>query len=108
MDSWIEGVASGVAIWLVRCSRCAELFLSLHCRGDDREMTGSEAVEYQVEGMSCGACVRKLESTLTRIDGVNGVEVSLEAGRAQVVGVVSQAVVLEAIESAGFQGELAG
>ena len=104
---WIAVLSASLLVSLFGwfAVRDARSFFSRFTAG---EMTGSEAVEYQVEGMSCGACVRKLESTLTRIDGVNGVEVSLEAGRAQVVGVVSQAVVLEAIESAGFQGELAG
>jgi uncharacterized membrane protein YraQ (UPF0718 family)/copper chaperone CopZ len=82
--------------------RDARTYLSRFIGG---EMSGSGLVEYQVEGMSCGGCVRKLESALTGVDGVDRVQVSLEAGRAQVVGIVSQAVVLEAIKAAGFQGK---
>jgi uncharacterized protein len=67
--------------------------------------SGEEVAEFAVEGMSCGGCVRKLESTLGRVEGITGVEVTLEAGRARVFGLASEAVVLEAIKAAGFQGE---
>ena len=42
-------------------------------------MTNSKSVELPVEGMSCMACVAKVKNTLSDIDGIYDVNVSLES-----------------------------
>ena len=62
------------------------------------------AREFGVNGMTCGGCVRKLESALSVVDGVDGVEVILEPGLARVFGDASTVSLLGAIRAAGFEG----
>jgi copper chaperone CopZ len=42
-------------------------------------------VEVDVEGMACSACSYRLEKELGKLDGVNGVHVSLKDKRARIV-----------------------
>ena len=59
-----------------------------------------------VDGMSCGGCVRKLETKLGLLQGVEGVEVTLDPGSARVIGDVGSQVLLKAVSEAGFEGSL--
>jgi uncharacterized membrane protein YraQ (UPF0718 family)/copper chaperone CopZ len=68
--------------------------------------TSAVAVEFDVQGMTCNGCVRKLESRLGLLDGVEGVQVCLEPGGATVVGTLDPSVIVGAIREAGFQGAL--
>lgn len=43
-----------------------------------------KTVSFSVEGMSCASCVSKVKRTLKALDGVVGVDVSLEERRARV------------------------
>ncbi|MGE5469277.1 MAG: heavy-metal-associated domain-containing protein [Bacteroidota bacterium] len=59
----------------------------------------------KVGGMSCEGCVKNVTGVLTALPGVASAEVSLAAGEAKVVydaQAVSRAVLLAAIEDAGF------
>jgi uncharacterized membrane protein YraQ (UPF0718 family)/copper chaperone CopZ len=60
-------------------------------------------VEVAVTGMTCGNCVAKLERTLGREAGVAGVTVTLDPGRAVVVGAIGEPRVRELIAAAGFE-----
>lgn len=40
----------------------------------------SENIQLQVEGMSCGHCVKAVENGLTELNGVNSVAVTLADG----------------------------
>ena len=40
-----------------------------------------EKVTLNVQGMSCGHCVRSVEGSVRELDGVNEVKVHLEAGK---------------------------
>lgn len=42
-------------------------------------------VEVDVEGMACPACSARLEKELSKLDGVNGVHVSLKDKKARIV-----------------------
>lgn len=42
-------------------------------------------VEVDVEGMACPACSYRLEKELSKLDGVNGVRVSLKDKKARIV-----------------------
>ena len=60
------------------------------------------SVEVPVEGMTCNNCVANLERALRRTDGVTGVNVELEPGRAVVRGAVDRRTVERAVADAGF------
>lgn len=62
----------------------------------------SASVTYLVTGMTCGHCVAAVTKEIEAIEGVEHVEVSLESARAVVVGEVTDAAVLAAVEEAGY------
>ncbi|MCA9528486.1 MAG: heavy-metal-associated domain-containing protein, partial [Myxococcales bacterium] len=68
-----------------------------------RAPAGPAVVEIQVEGMTCGACARRLEGALNRLDGVDAAEVSKDAGRALVRGQAGLDAIAQAITDAGFR-----
>ena len=58
-----------------------------------------------VTGMSCGACVAKVQSALSRVSGVIGAEVSLEANNAVInveKGKITRADLIAAVKETGF------
>lgn len=62
----------------------------------------AEAFELEVSGMTCGGCARRVDETVRGLDGVTGVDVSLEDGRVTVQGAVSLDRVREALTAAGY------
>ena len=60
------------------------------------------SVVVPVEGMTCNNCVANLERVLRRTEGVTGVSVELEPGRAVVQGEVDRRTVERAVADAGF------
>ncbi len=61
------------------------------------------SIEVGVEGLSCGACERKVEKALLALDGVASVRVTRNPDRAVVVGTAERERVLEAIGTAGYR-----
>jgi hypothetical protein len=60
-------------------------------------------LELDVDGMSCGGCVKKLTTRLEALPGVQSVQVVLEPrGHASVGGAVSEAALRAAVAEAGF------
>ena len=62
--------------------------------------------ELQVEGMTCGGCVRSVTAVLQALPGVESVNVTLTPGQAQVrydEAQVSSAQLAVAVEDAGFE-----
>jgi len=66
---------------------------------------GQEAAstEIGVSGMHCGSCVAKLERALLDEEGVTGVEVTLDPGKAIVRGAVDLERLRRIVEEAGFE-----
>jgi copper chaperone len=65
-----------------------------------------EKVEFKVEGMDCGGCVKSVTRMLNGVAGVSSVDVSLEEARAKVEFDPAQTTVPElkrAVERAGFK-----
>jgi copper chaperone len=65
-----------------------------------------ESITIPIEGMTCGGCVANVERVLKAIDGVRGVNVSLDPGQAVVEfvpGRVDAAHLRSAIEDAGYE-----
>lgn len=61
-------------------------------------------IDLEVEGMSCGSCVRKVKEALAPLPGVSGIDVDLRAGRVRVHGDFVQGSVplLSALQQAGY------
>ena len=74
-------------------------------RRTQRSQLGSDSsqAELQIEGMTCGGCVSKLESAINKLAGVEFVEVELKSGKATVVGDSQLAEVQATIRRLGFQ-----
>jgi copper chaperone CopZ len=66
-------------------------------------------IDLQVEGMSCGSCVKHVTQALQPLPGVRGVEVDLPSGRVRVSGELAQgsAPLLMALTDAGYPAKLA-
>lgn len=64
---------------------------------------------YNVENMTCGACVRRVQNALADVNGVGKVEVSVTAGRSNVeydAARVDPATIAAAITAAGYPATL--
>ena len=65
-----------------------------------------EKIEFKVEGMDCGGCVKSVTRMLTGVAGVSSVDVSLEAAKAAVEfdpAKTSLPELKRAVERAGFK-----
>ncbi|MEZ5331091.1 MAG: permease [Thermoanaerobaculia bacterium] len=60
------------------------------------------SVSVAVEGMHCGGCTATLQSALSRLEGATSAQVTLNPGRAEVHGAVSEARVRDAVREAGY------
>ena len=63
-------------------------------------------VDLQISGMSCAACVRRVERALLRVDGVVSASVNLGTERARVAGSAAPAKLVAAVQAAGYGAEL--
>ena len=66
-------------------------------------------IDLQVEGMSCGSCVKHVTQALQPLPGVSGVEVDLQSGRVRVSGELPQGgdPLVMALTTAGYPAKLA-
>ena len=62
--------------------------------------------QLQVQGMTCGACVRHVTQALSTIAGVEAVEVDLQSGRVRIDGDVENAALIAALNGAGYPAQL--
>lgn len=64
--------------------------------------------EYRVTGMSCGHCEAAVQAEVSRIPGVDSVDVSARTGRLVVASSVpiDAAEVLSAVDEAGYEAVL--
>ncbi len=58
--------------------------------------------QYQVTGMSCAACVARVEKAVAKVPGVTAVSVSLLTNSMGVEGTAADAAVIEAVRQAGY------
>jgi copper chaperone CopZ len=63
---------------------------------------GSGPVVLAITGMKCGGCVGAVKRVLTRVPGVSGVEIDLDAGRAMVAGTAHPRDLVAAVQGAGY------
>ena len=66
-------------------------------------------IHLEVQGMSCGGCVKNVTTALTHVPGVSTVNVDLPAGRATVTGDLPQGgdPLVLASTAAGYPAKLA-
>ena len=64
--------------------------------------------ELKVTGMSCGHCVKAVEKALGALPGVEGVQVSLDEGKATVQGSADAGAMIAAVKEEGYGAEVAG
>lgn len=63
-----------------------------------------------VEGMTCGGCVKSVDSAVSQLQGVQSVDVDLEGNKASVTydaSTLAVEAIVEAIEDAGFDASVA-
>lgn len=65
------------------------------------------SIRLQVQGMTCGACVRHVSHALNGIAGVNTAAVDLDSGTVRVEGTPDIATLLAALDDAGYPAQLA-
>ena len=66
-------------------------------------------IQLEVTGMTCGHCEASVKRALEGVDGVEEVvSVARDPGAAEVEGDVDPAVLVKAIEEAGYQAKVAG
>ncbi len=58
--------------------------------------------QYNVTGMSCAACVARVEKAVLSVDGVESCSVSLLTNSMGVEGSASESAIIEAVKSAGY------
>ena len=63
---------------------------------------------YNVEGMSCAACVAHVEKAVRGVEGVTDVSVSLLTNSMQVSGDADAKAICEAVENAGYHAARRG
>jgi len=69
------------------------------------EETGAET-RFDIEGMTCASCVRRVERALAKVPGVDAVSVNLATEQAAVRGAATLPALLSAVQGAGYQATL--
>ena len=62
--------------------------------------------QYNVTGMSCAACVARVEKAVSKIDGVNSCSVSLLTNSMNVDGSADSSAIINAVQDAGYSASL--
>jgi len=76
--------------------------------GEIAEKINSEKIELSIKGMSCAACVRRVETALKNVSGVLDASVNLSSERANIAylpGVAGIEMLKGAVEEAGYEAE---
>ena len=64
--------------------------------------------QYNVNGMSCAACVARVEKAVNKVEGVTSCSVSLLTNSMGVEGTASEQAVIAAVEAAGYAASAKG
>lgn len=66
----------------------------------------SQQIVFEVNGMKCGGCVTKVEEALRDVPGLLQVQIDLAGRSARVTGQVDAAVVIAALQKAGYPAKV--
>ena len=97
--TWWSVASAVILTGLIARLGFLDLWGKLRARFDRPNPT---SMEVRVEGLSCGACERKVERALLGVDGVASVVVTRSPDRAVIVGNASLEEVVRAIGAAGY------
>ena len=61
---------------------------------------------YKITGMTCAACQARVEKAVNKVDGVNKCSVSLLTNSMEVDGTVTDEMIINAVEKAGYKAEI--
>lgn len=61
-----------------------------------------QTIELNVQGMTCGSCVKHVKAALSQLAGVSSVDVDLSSGRVRVTGSANTEAMISALDSAGY------
>ncbi len=64
------------------------------------------SIDLKVQGMTCGACVRRVSQALGAVGGVDAVNVDLDSGMVRVDGTPDNAALLAALDDARYPAQL--
>ena len=64
--------------------------------------------QYNVNGMSCAACVARVEKAVSKVEGVSACSVSLLTHSMGVEGPANEQAVIAAVEAAGYEASVKG
>ncbi len=64
--------------------------------------------QYQVNGMSCAACVARVEKAVGKVEGVTSCSVSLLTNSMGIEGTASPEAIIQAVDQAGYQASKKG
>lgn len=64
-----------------------------------------QTVELNVQGMTCGSCVKHVTAALNQLPGVTAVEVDLSVGRVSIMGSTAAEELISALETAGYSAQ---
>ena len=67
----------------------------------------SEAIELEIEGMTCASCVARVERALKAVPGVSSAAVNLATERATITGSAGDAALMAAVKDAGYDARRA-
>ncbi len=107
----VRGVEVDLALERARVELAPEGSLAEVVQAVERTGYGvpRETVTLAIEGMSCAACVRRIEQALRRVPGVLEARVNLALARADVevvAGAVEPRALIEAVKAAGYEAHL--
>ena len=64
------------------------------------------AIELDVQGMTCGSCVKHVSAALSQLAGVTAVAVDLGTARVRVSGSPDTAELIDALTEAGYPAQM--
>lgn len=65
------------------------------------------SINLRVQGMTCGACVRRVTHGLSSVAGVDAINIDLTSGLVRVDGDANEAALLAALHGSGYPAQLA-
>lgn len=71
---------------------------------EETTMSESKETVLNVEGMTCGSCVRHVEGALRGLEGIGAVEVTLREGKVRVQHDANRATLEQMVEALGAAG----
>lgn len=98
-------IGCSILLVLLLCNAFIRKWHMSHCCQEGCACVAEQSDQWQfvVKGMSCNHCKNNVERAISRVDGVQGVEVNLGNGITVVTGHVDKNEIRKAVEGIGFE-----